>query len=89
MRFSQATAKAEGADGPVWARSRRRRVSAGPFVGLVGAILAVIGGLTVVLAVKERSVAQAGAIMDGWIDSGWTVARNLTGRATGSADRSA
>jgi hypothetical protein len=39
-------------------------------VGVIVTLLAVFGVLTAVLGVKERSLAEGGAIMDGWIAQG-------------------
>lgn len=87
MRFPQETAMADGSDGPVWARTRRRRLSAGPLMGFIVAVLALIGALTVGLSIKDRSVAEAGATMDRWIDSGWTAGKRLVGRAPEAAEQ--
>lgn len=87
MRFSQTVRMADGNDGPVWARTRKRRASASPIIGFFVTLLALIGALTVVLAIKERSVAGAGAVMDGWIAAGWDGAQRLAGRAPEAADK--
>ncbi len=50
---------------PVWARSKRRRGN--PIIGLVVTLLAVFGILTAVLGIMEKSLADGGAVMDGWI----------------------
>ncbi|WP_439470306.1 hypothetical protein [Brevundimonas sp.] len=69
MRFSEPVRMADDGDhSPVWARSKRRRGS-NPVVGVIVTLLAVFGVLTAVLGVKERSLAEGGAIMDGWISS--------------------
>lgn len=52
----------------MWARTRRRRGN--PFIGLVVTLLALFGVLTAVLGIKEKSLAEGGAIMDGWISAG-------------------
>lgn len=69
MRFSEPVRMADDGDhSPVWARTKRRRGS-NPLVGVIVTLLAVFGVLTAVLGIKERSLAEGGAIMDGWISS--------------------
>ncbi|MGZ9100359.1 MAG: hypothetical protein ACXW3O_11705 [Brevundimonas sp.] len=85
MRFSEPVRTADDADhGPVWARSKRR--SGNPLVGIIVTLLAVFGVLTAVLGIKERSLAESGAIMDGWIAQGVTTVK---GRAPEAADKAA
>ncbi len=68
MRFSQPVRMADDGDhSPVWARTRRRRGN--PFISLVVTLLALFGVLTAVLGIKEKSLAEGGAIMDGWISA--------------------
>ena len=79
MRFSQPVRMADDGDhSPVWARTRRRRGN--PFIGLVVTLLALFGVLTAVLGVKEKSLAEGGAIMDGWISA-------AVGKVRGEAPR--
>lgn len=67
MRFSQPFRMSDDSDhGPVWARNKRRRGN--PFVSFLVTLLALFGVLTAVLGVKERSLADGGALMDGWIN---------------------
>ena len=69
MRFSEPVRMADdGEHNPVWARTRRR--SGNPLVGIIVTLLALFGVLTAVLGVKEQSLAEGGAIMDGWISKG-------------------
>lgn len=69
MRFSEPVRMADDGDhSPVWARGKRRRGN--PVVSLLVTLLAVFGVLTAVLGVKEKSLAEGGAMMDGWISSG-------------------
>ena len=69
MRFSEPVRMADDGDhSPVWARSKRRRGN--PVIGLLVTLLALFGILTAVLGVKEKSLAEGGAMMDGWISSG-------------------
>ena len=73
-------------EGPVWARPKRSGRSAGnPLVGFLVTLLALFGALTAVLGVKEQSVGEGGAIIDGWITSGWSRVRSLGGRADEAA----
>jgi hypothetical protein len=89
MRFLEPVRMADDSDqGPVWARSRRRR-SGFPLVGLLVTLLALFGALTAVLAVKERSVAAGGATIDGWLAAGWDKAMELTGRAEAATAQTA
>lgn len=86
MRFPEPVRQSDdAATGPVWSRSRRRRSSGNPVLGLVVTLLAMFGALTVVLAIKERSVAEGGAIVDGWIAAGWNGVRQLAGQAPEAA----
>jgi hypothetical protein len=77
----------DGEASPVWARSRKR--SGLPIVSLLVTLLALFGALTAVLGIKEQSVAAGGAVVDGWITSGWTAARGLVGKAPAAADDAA
>tara|TARA_R110002051_G_scaffold63471_2_gene115619 strand:- start:1283 stop:1606 length:324 start_codon:yes stop_codon:yes gene_type:complete len=79
---------ADGGEGsPVWARSRKR--SGVPIVGLLVTLLALFGALTAVLGVKERSLEAGGAVVDGWISTGWDAAKGLVGKAPAVADDAA
>lgn len=80
MRFSQPVRMSDEDGGPVWARHKRRR-GGPPIVGFIVTILALFGALTAVLSIKERSVAEAGATIDGWAGAAWTKVLELTGRA--------
>jgi hypothetical protein len=83
MRFSEPVRMADDGDhSPVWARTKRRR-GANPLVGILVTLLAVFGVLTAVLGVKERSLADGGAIMDGWISS---LVATIKGEAPAVAD---
>ncbi|RZJ98088.1 MAG: hypothetical protein EON88_01440 [Brevundimonas sp.] len=83
MRFSEPVRMADDGDhSPVWARTKRRR-GANPLVGILVTLLAVFGVLTAVLGVKERSLADGGAIMDGWISS---LVATVKGEAPAVAD---
>lgn len=86
MRFSQPVRMADDGDhGPVWARPKRRR-GGNPVVGVVVTLLAVFGVLTAALGIKEKSLAEGGAIMDRWIAVGVSKVR---GEAPEVADRAA
>ena len=68
MRFSEPVRMADDGDhSPVWARSKRRRGN--PFISLLVTLLALFGVLTAVLGIKEKSLAEGGAMMDSWISS--------------------
>lgn len=82
MRFFTLTRAAAGAEGPIWSRprKRKRKFSAAPLVNTVLALLALIGALTLVLSIRERSVEAAGRTMDGWIATVWSEGQTLIGR---------
>lgn len=87
MRFPEPVRNADDHASPVWARSKRRSGGGGGgFVGLIVTLLALFGVLTAVLGIKERSLAEGGAIMDGWIAKGVETVR---GKAPEAADRAA
>ena len=67
---------------PVWARSKRRRGRGGtPLVGFLVTLLALFGALTAVMAIKERSIAAGGAVIDSWITAGVQKGREVIGQA--------
>ncbi|MDP2116904.1 MAG: hypothetical protein Q8J71_05880, partial [Brevundimonas sp.] len=72
-----------GEHSPVWARSRRR--SGNPLVGIIVTLLALFGVLTAVLGVKEQSLAEGGAIMDGWISRGVSTVKGEAPRVADEA----
>ena len=74
---------------PVWAKTRRRRSGGSPIIGLVVTLLALFGALTLALSIKERSVAGAGAMIDGWVQTGWHGALKLVGKAPEAAEEAA
>lgn len=81
MRFSEPVRMADGGDhGPVWARTKKRGAG-GPVLGFLVTLLALFGALTLVLSIKEKSVAQAGATIDGWVAVGWNAALTAVGKA--------
>lgn len=91
MRFSEPLRMADGEAGshnPVWARTRRRN-SGNPVIGLIVTLLALFGALTIALGVKERSVAEGGALIDGWLSSGWHAAKKAIGQAPETAEAAA
>ncbi|CAN5410776.1 hypothetical protein BH10PSE2_BH10PSE2_29230 [soil metagenome] len=92
MRFPEVVRNADDTGhSPVWARSKRKRGGAGgsAFVGFLVTLLALFGALTAVLAIKERSVSAGGAVIDGWISTGWTSARAAMGQAPAAAEKAA
>lgn len=87
MRFPEPVRNADDHASPVWARSKKRRSGGGGgFVGLIVTLLALFGVLTAVLGVKERSLAEGGALMDGWITAGVDQGRKLIGQAPEAAE---
>ena len=89
MRFPEPVRMADdGHDGPSWAR-RSKRGGGVPIVGLLVTLLALFGALTAVLGIKERSVAAGGAMIDGWISTGWNSALKLVGKAPEAAEKAA
>ncbi|MBU1348361.1 MAG: hypothetical protein KKA16_15580 [Alphaproteobacteria bacterium] len=89
MRFPEPVRNSDDHASPVWARSKRRSRGGGGFVGLIVTLLALFGVLTAVLGVKEQSLAEGGAIMDGWITAGVAKARELAGQAPEIAEAAA
>ena len=88
MRFSEPVRMADDGDhSPVWARSKRRRGN--PFISLVVTLLAVFGVLTAVLGIKEKSLAEGGAMMDGWISSGVSKVRGEAPKVADQAGEAA
>jgi hypothetical protein len=86
MRFSEPVRMADGGEhSPVWARTKRRS-GGGPLVGIIVTLLALFGVLTAVLGIKEKSLAEGGAVMDGWISTGISTVR---GEAPEVADAAA
>lgn len=84
MRFSEPVRMADdGEHSPVWARTKRRS-GGNPLVGIIVTLLALFGVLTAVLGIKEQSLAEGGAMMDGWITKGVSTVR---GEAPGSLTR--
>ena len=84
MHFPEPVRMPDDHAGPVWARARKRPAGGGGggFVGLLVTLLALFGVLTGVLGVKERSLAEGGAIMDGWIVVGVAAAQRLAGQVS-------
>jgi hypothetical protein len=88
MRFSEPVRMADnGEHSPVWARTRRR--SGNPLVGIIVTLLALFGVLTAVLGIKEQSLAEGGAVMDGWIATGVSTVRGEAPRVADEAAEAA
>lgn len=84
MRFSEPVRMADdGEHSPVWARTKRR--SGNPVVGVIVTLLALFGVLTAVLGIKEQSLAEGGAMMDGWITKGVSTVRGEAPRVADEA----
>ena len=84
MRFSEPVRMADDGDhSPVWARSKRRRNN--PIIGLLVTLLALFGVLTAVLGIKEKSLAEGGAVMDGWISAAISTVRGEAPRVADQA----
>lgn len=87
MRFPEPVRNADEHASPVWARTKRRGGGGGGgFVGLIVTLLALFGVLTAVLGIKEQSLAEGGAMMDGWISAGVDQGRKLIGQAPEAAE---
>ena len=85
MRFSEPVRMADdGEHSPVWARTKRRS-GGNPVIGILVTLLALFGVLTAVLGIKERSLAEGGAMMDGWITKGVSTVRGEAPRVAGEA----
>jgi hypothetical protein len=89
MRFPEPVRDSDGHSSPVWARKKRRGAGAGGLVGFLVTLLALFGALTAVLGVKEQSLCEGGALMDGWITAGVSAARELAGQAPEAAEAAA
>jgi hypothetical protein len=90
MRFPEPVRMAEESTSPVWARSKRRSGGGGGgFVGLLVTLLALFGVLTAALGIKEQSLAEGGALMDGWITAGVDAVREAAGQAPEAAEAAA
>ena len=88
MRFSEPVRMADDGDhSPVWARSKRRRGN--PLLGVVVTLLALFGVLTAALGVKEKSLADGGALMDGWISRGVSTVRGEAPKVADQAGEAA
>ena len=84
MRISEPVRMADGGEhSPVWARTKRR--SGNPIVGILVTLLALFGVLTAVLGVKEQSLAEGGAMMDGWITKGVSMVKGEAPRVADEA----
>lgn len=88
MLFLKPVRQADGADhSPVWARSKHRRGN--PLVGLLVTLLAVFGVLTAALGIKEKSLADGGALMDGWLAKGVATVRGEAPKVADQAGEAA
>lgn len=74
---------------PIWTRKKRKKNGASGLVGVLVTLLALFGVLTAVLGIKEQSLAQGGALMDGWVTAGVDQGRRLIGQAPQAAEAAA
>ncbi len=88
MRFPEIVHMTDDGAGPVWAQKRRRSGSP-PVVGFLVGLLALFGTLVLVLSVMDRSVAEAGARVDGWIGKGLEMVGGATEKAPEAAEKAA
>lgn len=79
MRFPEIVRMADDGAGPVWASKRRR--GGNPVIGFLVGLLALFGAVIAVLSIMDRSVAEAGARMDGWIATAWNAVSGKTEEA--------
>lgn len=90
MRFPEPVRMTDEPISPVWARKKKRRSGGGGgLVGLIVTLLALFGVLTMVLGIKEKSLAEGGAMMDGWIAAGVAQVKTLAGQAPEVAEDAA
>lgn len=79
---------ADDGAGPVWAQKRRRSGSP-PVIGFLVGLLALFGAVVLVLSIMDRSVAEAGARVDGWIGKGMEMVGGAAEKAPEVADKAA
>jgi len=92
MRFPEASHMADdGGEAPVWARRSGRGGSGGgnPLFALIFALLALVGVLTIALAIMDKSFAAGGARMDRWIAPVISQVKGMTGKAGDKAEEAA
>ena len=87
MRFPEAVRMADGNESPVWARSKRSGGGMGGIVVLLLVLLALFGGLTIGLAVKEKSFAKGGETLDKWSHGAMAAVGMKAKKADDAADK--
>ena len=87
MRSPEPARNADDHASPVRARPKRRLSrGGGGFVGFIVTLLALFGVLTAVLGIKKQSLAEGGAVMDGWITAGIDQGKKSIGQAPQAAE---
>ena len=87
MRSPEPAQNADDHASPVRARPKRRLSrGGGGFVGFIVTLLALFGVLTAVLGIKKQSLAEGGAVMDGWITAGIDQGKKSIGQASQAAE---
>ncbi len=81
-----AAASSGAADAPVWARRQGRSGGGAGIFGILFFLLALLGGLSIVLAVMDKSFAAGGARIDGWIKPAVDQIAKMTGKAGAKAE---
>ena len=86
MRFPEIVHMTDDGAGPVWAQKRRGSGSP-PVAGFLIGLLALFGALVLALSIMDRSVAEAGARVDGWIGKGMEMVGGAAEKAPEAAEK--
>lgn len=90
MRFPKTAHMADdGGESPVWARRSSKSSGGNPLVALIFALLALVGALSIGLAIWQKSFAAGGAKIDGWIAPAVNTVKGWTGKAGDKAEEAA
>lgn len=76
-------------DTPVWARRSGRSGGGGGIFTLIFVLLALVGALSIGLAIYDKSFAAGGARIDGWIKPATDQIAKMTGKAGAKAEDAA